>query len=188
MKTAVILHGTCDRDEYFDSRYPAPSNSHWLPWLQKQLIMQGYAADTPEVPQSWQPDYKIWAETFTRHTLTPDSLVIGHSCGAGFLLRWLSENPVAIKRLVLVAPWLDPDRAKTNDFFDFAIDSGLTQRFEVHLLHSDNDDPDINQSVTIIRSALPDIHYHAFSGQGHFTFADMKTIEFPVLRDITLGL
>lgn len=32
------------------------------------------------------------------------------SCGAGFLLRWLSENSVRIAKLILVIPWLDPNK------------------------------------------------------------------------------
>lgn len=31
MKKAIIIHGACDKEEYFSDKYPSLSNSHWLP-------------------------------------------------------------------------------------------------------------------------------------------------------------
>ncbi|NND65590.1 MAG: hypothetical protein HKM24_06465, partial [Gammaproteobacteria bacterium] len=57
MKNAIIIHGTCDKDEYYSDKYPSLSNSHWLPWLQKQLLVRDIAAVTLEIANAWQPNY-----------------------------------------------------------------------------------------------------------------------------------
>ena len=38
MKNAIILHGGPSKKEYYDLNMPSMSNSHWLPWLQAQLL------------------------------------------------------------------------------------------------------------------------------------------------------
>ncbi len=184
--TALIIHGTCSQEEYLDERYPSSINSHWLPWLLKQLLMAGYAAQTPTMPLAYQPVYADWAREFQRHELGPESLLVGHSCGSGFLLRWLAENPVPVRRLVLVAPWLDPFGRKCPDFFRFDLDPALSARAEMHLVFSDNDGADINESVRRILAAYPSVKQHLFPGYGHFCYANLRTAEFPELRGIVL--
>ncbi len=57
MKTAIIVHGMPPKEEYFNSAYPSQSNKHWIPWIQKQLILNGILAQTPEMPEPYDPDY-----------------------------------------------------------------------------------------------------------------------------------
>ena len=113
MKNALLLHGTCDREEYFSDLHTSLSNSHWLPWLQKQLLIRDILTQTPEMPQAYDPQYDLWEKTFERFDVDKNTILVGHSCGGGFLLRWLSENRVEVNKLILVAPWIDPDRIKT---------------------------------------------------------------------------
>lgn len=87
------------REEYLKPTRPAASNNHWLPWIQKQLSINGIVAQTPEMPEPFRPDYDKWKETFEQFTLNDDTILVGHSCGGGFLLRWLSENDVKVGRL-----------------------------------------------------------------------------------------
>ncbi len=187
MKYATIVHGTCDPTEYFSDQFPSLTNSHWLPWLQKQLLMHGWQTQTPEMPNACRPVYEEWRELFERMPLGPDSILVGHSCGGGFLTRWMSERDVKIGKLILVAPWIDPTRRKDPQFFDFTMDPGLTERADVHVLASDNDMDEITQSVTRICAELPRAQRHDFPGYGHFCFADMGTQHFPELRDIALA-
>lgn len=185
MRNAVILHGTCDKEEYYDDKYPSLSNSHWLPWLQKQLLMNGIEAATPEVANAYEPSYDKWLKELIRFEITSESILVGHSCGGGFLVRWLSDNPeVFVKKVVLVAPWLDPKRTKTTDFFEFDIDPGITARVDSFtIFNSDNDSNTIQTSVRMIRDALPDCRYVELHNYGHFCMTDMKTQAFPELRD-----
>ncbi|MFH2019500.1 MAG: alpha/beta hydrolase [bacterium] len=188
MGNAIILHGTCDKVEYFSDKFPSLSNAHWFPWLQKQLLIKGIFTQTPEIPEAFNPQYDLWRKEFERYSLDRETILVGHSCGGGFLIRWLTENKVDVNKLILVSPWLDPERLKTTDFFDFKIDPSFLDRInEIHLLVSTDDDSDIHQSVSIITSALPDIIVHKFTGMGHFTFGQMQTEKFPELLQIIIG-
>jgi len=46
MKNAILLHGTSSKEEYYSLEYPSASNSHWLPWLQKNLLVNDVHAVT----------------------------------------------------------------------------------------------------------------------------------------------
>ncbi len=88
MKTATILHGKPSYEEYCDLQIPSPSNNHWLPRLQKQLLLNGILAQTPELPAPYAPVYQEWRLVFEQIRIDGDTALIEHSCGAGFVLRW----------------------------------------------------------------------------------------------------
>ena len=96
------------RLEYYSQDYPSLSNCHWYPWLQKQLLVHRWQPKPPEIPRVFELDYAAWVREFERYDITPQTQLVGHSCGAGFLVRWLSEHKaVKVGRVVLrVAPWL----------------------------------------------------------------------------------
>ena len=183
---AIVLHGMPSEDEYYSEAYPSASNSHWIPWLQKQLLIRAYDAQTPEIPDAFNPEYDVWSSEFQRHMVDEPMVLVGHSCGAGFLIRWLTENAdVFVDKLVLIAPWLDPNRDDTTDFFDFEIDEDLIERVDsIHLFYSTDDSPDIQTSVDMVLEHLPDVIQHRYSSMGHFTSNDMGTEEFPDLLDV----
>src|SRR3989344_5103558 len=110
-------------------------------------------------------------------------MLVGHSCGACFLLRWLTENTIHIDKLVLVAPWLDPNRRRTSDFYDFEIDPAIADRAgKIHLFESSDEDVEgVLESVATIEKIFPSIIVHRFDNMGHFTIGDMKTEKFPEL-------
>jgi predicted alpha/beta hydrolase family esterase len=177
MKTAIILHGKPDpgQEEYYNADFPSASNSHWLPWLQKQLTIHDIAAQTPEMPNE-------------RYDINPDTLLVGHSCGAGFIVRWLSEHPdIRVGNVVLVAPSLGIDW-DTSGFFNFTIDPNLASRTQKLMIFiADNDRDAIQQAAKILRETIADVQYREFRGYGHFCIDDMKTVEFPELRDELLS-
>lgn len=184
MSRAVILHGQPGKDdEYFVDTYPSASNSHWIPWLQNQLLIAGHDAQTPEVVNAFQPEYPIWQREFERHLVDEPMILVGHSTGAGFLVRWLSEHPsTTTERLVLVAPFLDPHGELGNDFFDFTIDDRLIDRVgQFHVFSSSDDAPDIVASVATLLSHFPSVLHHAYHDMGHFCRRDMGTDAFPDL-------
>lgn len=187
MNKAIIIHGTCSKKEYFNENYPSLSNSHWLPWLQKQLLIQGFEAHTPEIPKAYKPNYEPWKRCLERYSIDSDTTLVGHSCGAGFLLRWLSENKKEISKLILVAPWLDPEREKTTDFFNFRIDPKISKRTkDIHILIAENDSTDIHDSLKQINQSLPSAKIHEFKSKGHFTYNDMNSKKSPELLKLIL--
>lgn len=188
MKNAILVPGRPDKEEYYDPKYPTNSNCNWFPWLSKQLQINDVFAVAIEPPMPWQPRYEIWKREFERFDITSDTMLIGHSCGGGFLVRWLSENKdKKVGKVVLVAPWLNPENnplSDTADFFDFEIDPDLAGRTAgVTIFNSDNDQETIHTSVQIIRDKVKGIQYEEFHNYGHFCFGDLHTNELPELLE-----
>lgn len=188
MKNAIIVHGMPDKEEYYSPEFPACSNYHWLPWLQKQLILKDIKADTPEMPHAYLPEYEVWKKEFERFDITAQTILVGHSCGGGFLVRWLSENKeVKVGKVVLVAPWLNLEKERNLNFFDFTIDPKLASRTESFtIFNSDNDEDYIQKSVTRLRQGIEGIVYREFKNYGHFCVGDMRSEAFPELLEVLL--
>jgi len=184
MKTAIILHGMPSREEYVNPTSPSPSHNHWLPWLQKQLLVNGVLAQTPEMPTPYEPQYPEWASTFEQFHIDKETILVGHSLGGGFLVRWLSENKKKAGRVVLVAPWLDPDKELRTGFFDFSIDSELATRTkDITVFISDDDDQEELASLEILKNNISGLQVRTFTNKGHFILEHMGTTEFPELQD-----
>jgi predicted alpha/beta hydrolase family esterase len=183
MKTAVIVHGTPEKEEFYDPKIPSSSNHHWIPWLQKQLIVRDIATHTPEMPKAFAPDYPTWRKEFERFDIDERSILVGHSCGGGFLIRWLTEHPERrFSTVVLVAPWLDPFRRKTTDFFEFEIDPNLSNRaVRFTIFNSDNDMKEVLESARVLKGTLKNVVTREFRNYGHFCLEDLKTEAFPEL-------
>lgn len=187
MKNAIILHGACNKEEYYSPEYPSASNFHWLPWLQKQLLIKDIAAATPEMPHGYIPDYKVWKREFERFDITPETILVGHSCGGGFLVRWLSENKdKQVGKVVLVAPWIDPNKTigEDNDFFEFEMDIELVSRTKgVTIFNSDTDMKAVHTSVKQIMDTIQNIKLVEFKNKGHFCLSDLGGEAFPELLE-----
>ncbi|HEX7632700.1 MAG TPA: alpha/beta hydrolase [Candidatus Saccharimonadales bacterium] len=182
MKNAILLHGRPSKKEFFDPEKPSESNCHWFPWLQKQLLINGVHAQTPEILEPYAPKYENWQREIERFELAPETILVGHSCGGGALVRWLSENPqIKVGKVVLVAPWIDVEK---DDWplFDFEIDSDIADRTAgLTIFHSTSDAPEIQSSIKVLQAKLNNYKYVEFENAGHFTRKSMKTDEFPEL-------
>lgn len=189
MKKVIILHGFQDKAEYYNQEYPSPSNGHWKPWLQKQLLIHDINAQTPEVFMSWRLKYDEWAKEFERYDIDADTALVGHSCGGGFIVRWLSEHPdIKVGKVVLVAPWVNPSEEEVTDFFDFNMNPDIAKQTDgITIFSSDNDLESVQKSVEIIKNSVNDVSIKDFHNYGHFCLEDMGTEEFPELRDHLLA-
>jgi predicted alpha/beta hydrolase family esterase len=149
-------------------------NSHFIPWLKKQLQLRDIKADAPEMPLAYAPDYAVWSREFERFDVTTETVLVGHSCGAGFLVRWLSEHrDVSVAKVILVAPWLNTKHEHETTIFDFTIDPELTLRQSIIVFESTDDMVEIQDTVTKLRTELPNIHYVTFEKHGHFCERDI---------------
>lgn len=184
MKNAILLHGKPGKEEWDDPEFPSASNYAWLPWLQKQMIISGYEAHTPEVPNAWKPHYPTWQKEFERYELTPETILVGHSCGGGFIVRWLSEHrEIKVGKVVLVAPSLGLSW-EDRSFFDFVMDPDLASRTkELVTFISDDDNPDLQEAAKIFISTINGAKLRQFSGYGHFTHDTRVATKFPELAE-----
>lgn len=186
MKNVILIHGCCDRDEYFSQEYPSSSNSHWFPWLQKQLLINDISTQTPEMPTPYDPNYDLWQKELGRFEINSETILVGHSCGGGFLLRYFSENKIRVNKLILVAPYLDLKREYPQKFLDFELDTDLLKRVDqMHILVSEDERVDgIKESVDKLLQIFPTATFHMFNDHGHFCQEEMGTTEFPELLKI----
>ena len=172
------------KEGYYNSKGDSESNSHWLPWLQHELLIKDILTQTPEMPSPFEPDYNLWKSVLDQFILNEDTILIGHSCGAGFILRYLSENNIKVGKIFLIAPWIDPTHKEAPKMFEFEIDSNLQSKTgEITVFLSNDDDNQIIDSVNIIKSKLNMTKILEFSSKGHFCLKDMNTREFPELLE-----
>lgn len=187
MKTAIIIHWMPFEEEFYDLNIESSSNRHWFPWLQKQLWINWILAQTPEMPVPYVPNYESWKRIFEMFEVNEETILVGHSCWAGFIVRWLSENNVKVDKVALVAPWLNVSREEDIDFFEFNIDKNLVNKTKSLKVFSSKDDMDVViNSVNKLKNEVLNLDILEFENMWHFCIEDMWTTEFPELLDYLL--
>lgn len=189
LKNAILLHGWNTKDEFFDPTKPTASNDHWFPWLTKQLMVRGYKVDVPEMTQYSQTTYESWKKEFERFDLNQNTLLVGHSCGGGFLVRYLSENYIQVGRVLLVAPWLGLhlDDFPDKDFFAFTANPKIADKTTgLYVIYSTDDFESIQDSVNLLKNTIDGAKYIALQNKGHFTRTSLGTDAFPELLELCL--
>lgn len=156
-KQVVFIHGGeafSDYSVFLESLqqqsvdpYAKPSK-RWHHNLQESLG-EAYEVFRPSMPNSENAKYiewKIWFEKYIPF-LHDGVVLIGHSQGGYFLVKYLIENtfPVTIQGLYLAAAPFEPDDFGGEDGGDFNFDTKLvpllSQKAQnIAILHS-NDDP-----------------------------------------------
>ena len=183
MKNAVLLHGKPSRERYDNPDIPKPHEANWLPWLSGKLGELGVSTTIPAFPKPYAPDYADYKEMFEELTVNADTALIGHSAGAEFALRWLSErNEVEVDKLILVAPWQDAAR-KYGEFSNYTIDFDLAERVgQITIFNSLDDSQGIQETVQSLRMTIPRAKYIELNGYGHFMLGNnMTDTAFPEL-------
>lgn len=192
MKQVILIHGLPDKEEVLGNEWPSPSNSHWFPWVQKQLTRMDILCQTPEMPRSYDPVYIEHENVLNQFEISKETVLVGHSSGGVFLLRYFSEHKdLKPKKVILVAPWLDLENYlkeidPQSDYFDFKLDEDLSKRISITCLYSTDDDKSILDTVQRIKNELPEVQFVVFDNRGHFTEPDLDTKEFPEIVDIIL--
>ena len=183
---AILVPGRPDKDEHYDPKRTSNSEDHWFSWLKRQLILKDIHAVSIEPPFPFRPRYDEWLQEFERFDIIPDTILVGHSCGGGFLVRYLSEHKdTKVGKVVLVAPWINPlnyEVSDTADFFDFQIDPKFPERTKgVTVFISSDDEPSVVKTVDILEDTVPTLQFKRYTNKGHFCLSDLGTQEFPEL-------
>jgi len=176
----IIVHGCPSNIETPQTR---TYDKHWIPWIKRELIARGIKTETPLMPNPWKPDYEKFKEEFEKYEVRENTVLVGHSCGCAFLVRWLGETKQKISKLILVAPWKIPDK---NDefrkrFYEYSIDKMIKVRVkEIVMFTADDEENDGKESLKIFHQALGG-KIIELNGRGHYTISDMGTEKFPEL-------
>lgn len=123
------------------------------------------------MPEPWAPDYVKFAQAFAAYDVNEHSVLIGHSCGCAFLVRWLGETQTKIAKLILVAPWKIPYRADGSDidFYGYTIHPDIQNLVsDVTIFVADDEEDDGKKSVELFHDALGG-RVIELAGRGHYT-------------------
>jgi len=128
----IIIHGCPSKAENETDEKTRTYDKHWIPWTKKQLIKRGIEVQAPIMPEPWQPDYNKFKSEFEKLEVNENTVLVGHSCGCAFLVRWLGESKKKIHKLILVAPWKINDKGKDDkyreEFYGYSIDQTIKER------------------------------------------------------------
>lgn len=189
MKKVIIIHGCPADDEKAMNPETRTYDKHWIPWAKEKLAEKGIKTETPTMPEPWAPDYEKFKSAFEKQAVDEETILIGHSCGCAFLVRWLGESKAMIKKLILVAPWKIPDEGDEGRvrFYTYDIDETVKDRVgEITMFTADNEEADGKRSLQMFQGVLGgkiiNLPHH-----GHYTMGDMGTNEFPELLEETMN-
>lgn len=183
----VIVHGCPSDVEKAMNPKTRTYDKHWLPWIKKELEKKGIATFVPLMPKPWNPNYLNWKEKFDKEKVDGGTILIGHSCGCAFLIRWLGETKRKVKKLILVAPAkiIEEDNQDIKDFYDFNIDKNISKLTSEIIIFISNDKPRIVKAANLYSKEL-NSKIIKLKDKGHFVFDDMGTDEFPELLKVVL--
>ncbi len=183
----IIVHGCPGTKESLIDISERTYYKHWIPWIREKLLDMGVPTQTPLMPEPWVPDYEKFKKEFEKYKVDENTILIGHSCGCAFLVRWLGDTKKKIRKLILVAPWKvagnkEPIDLRTR-FYNYSIDETIPSRVqEIVMFTSDNEGPGGPESIKMYNDALGG-KLVTLPGRGHFILEHMGTVEFPELLE-----
>jgi len=178
----IILHGCPPSSDNIISH-----ENRWMNWLADQLVAKGFDAVAPDMPEPWEAKYTKWKAEFINFPVTEDTILVGHSCGAAFLVRWLLETGLKVKKLILVAPAMVPEGTDDarRDLYDFELPEDGNKIADEIIIFSSNDLPHHLKSLELYKKALkPKVV--KLENKVHFLYFQMGTEKFPELLDEVL--
>ena len=184
----IILHGCSSNAERSINLGERNYDKHWIPWLRQELVSKGIKAEVPLMPEPWRPNYQGFKKEFEKYEVNENTILIGHSCGCTFLVRWLGETKRKIFKLILVAPWKIPDENDKfrKEFYTYSVDEGIRLRVkEIIMFTADDEEREGKESLDIFYKAL-DGEVIELEKHGHYTLDDMGTERFPELLNVVL--
>ena len=180
----IFCHGVMPPEMDWETReYYAGNWKHWLQFrIEKDhdVIMQ-----IPKFPHAHAllMKYDEWEKVMDFQDINADTVLIGHSAGGGFVLKYLAKHPeLKIRQAILVAPWIDASNEQPNGFYkDFDLNNNIIKQtaYGIDMLVSSDDMIDIQKSTDKIAANMPSIRVHKFENRGHFI-----SPELPELLDI----
>jgi len=187
-RNCVIIHGCVLNEEEEKHSKTRTYDKHWIPWVKKELISNNIETETPLMPLPWEPDYEGFKKEFEKYEVNEDTVLIGHSCGCAFLVRWLGETKREVSKLILVAPWkIAPHKDDCiKKFYTYKIDETIKERVNsIVMFTSDNEEGDGKKSLEIFHNILGG-EIVSLKDHGHYVLGQMGTEEFTELVDVVL--
>lgn len=164
----------------------ANPDANWFPWLKKELENRSYKCIIPKFPTPLDQSLESWLRIFSQYEnkINEETILIGHSLGAAFILDYLEKTNKRIKAAFLVAgffkrlnsPYDEVNKTFVDKNFDWNKIKNNCNKFFV--ISSDNDEyipldmgkelaKNLDGELKIIRDGE---HLNAKSGFTNFPF------------------
>jgi predicted alpha/beta hydrolase family esterase len=98
ISNVIIIHGAYG--------YP---EENWFGWLKRRLEAEGITCFVPTLPTPEGQCLQTWLKVFNDsvgHLVNEKTILIGHSLGAAFILRWLEKTKQKLKSVILVGAFI----------------------------------------------------------------------------------
>lgn len=182
MQQIIFIHGGDTFDTHAEfmtalSSYavdPYAQKKKWRASLQSDL-QQTHTVMLPEMPNKQNARYDAWKLWFEKYVpyLKEGDILLGHSLGAVFLTKYLSEEelPMTLKALYLIAaPFFSEDSKEGGDFrFKADLLPQILKKCENIVLYHAEDDPVVPfADLKRFAEHLPGARTVVFKDRGHF--------------------
>lgn len=185
VEKAFIFHGT-----------GAGKYDHWFPEIKKKLEAEGVEVCRPEFPTPENQNLENWMEVLEKQDMEidaeseesadEDTVLIGHSTGAVFILDILDEKDLDIEAAFLISGFtgkLNDERFDPlNETFaerDFDFEKIKNSAGEIFVFHSDSD-PYVPLEKAAELAPKLNANLELVAGAGHFNTESGYT-DFPEL-------
>jgi hypothetical protein len=176
----VILHGTMGSPE-----------GNWFPWLKAELEALGHRVFVPRFPTPANQSVENWNAALRNEApmLGSNTILIGHSCGATYILSILNALETPVAKSIFVSGFV---QELGNDEYDALNKDFISQKFDWEkikknmgraiLFHGDND-PYVPRTAADNLSLRLGVPLTIIPNGGHLN-AEFGYIKFPELLEI----
>ena len=170
----------------------ANPDSNWFPWLKKELESKRYEVKIPKFPTPFDQSLESWLRTIAKyeHEINEQTILIGHSLGAVFILNYLGSRRKIVKAAILVAGYhqlLDNEFKELNkSFFQKEFDWNMIRNNcgKFFVVASDND-PYIPSNVNDELAKILHAKLSVIRNGGHLNKKGFE--KFPELLELILN-
>jgi len=191
MQQIIVIHGGTTFQNYDDYVHSLSTKTlytdrfmykpMWKERLQENLG-DSYQVLLPSMPNKTNARYSEWKLWFQHISsiFSDDCILVGHSLGAIFLVKYLSEEtlPVTVKATILVAaPYDDEDTEDLTDFKLTGISENLTKTAGRLVFFNGHNDPVISQDdLKKYQLQLPSAEFNVLNAPDHFVREDFPEL------------
>jgi serine hydrolase len=151
----------------------------------RSALGDAYEVHYPKMPQESDPDYQRWKAQISKELamLKSRTILIGHSLGGSFLLKYLSEEntEMPIAGIFLIAtPYWGGDGWRYEGYEAVSLPESFASRLPkggpIFLYHSRDDEIVPFAHLALYREKLPQAAIRAHNGRGHQLSNDLSEV------------
>ena len=104
---------------FINHGYMGSNVENWFPWFKEKIDDDNNKCIIPQYPiEKDKHFYDYWKETLNKYLdyINEDTIIIGHSSGCAFTIKYLIEKNIKINKLILVSGFNNYYSDDENDF------------------------------------------------------------------------